>query len=71
VIPIIGARKLTQFEDNLHSLDVKFSPEQLQRLDKVSAVQLGFPHDFYSMESVRAIVSGGLADRIKTRGSQR
>jgi len=64
VIPIIGARKLTQFEDNLRSLEVKFSPEQLQRLDKVSAVRLGFPHDFYSMESVRAILSGGLADRI-------
>lgn len=65
VIPIIGARKLTQFEDNLQSLDVKFSQEQLQRLDKVSAVRLGFPHDHNAMEPVRAILSGGLADRIK------
>jgi aryl-alcohol dehydrogenase-like predicted oxidoreductase len=65
VIPIIGARKLTQFEDNLRSLEVKFSPEQLQRLDQVSAVSLGFPHDFYTLEAVRSILTGGLADRIR------
>jgi NAD(P)-dependent dehydrogenase (short-subunit alcohol dehydrogenase family) len=66
VIPIIGARKVTQFEDNLRSLEVKFSPEQLQRLDQVSAISLGFPHDFFALEAVRSILTGGLADRIKT-----
>jgi aryl-alcohol dehydrogenase-like predicted oxidoreductase len=65
VIPIIGARKLTQFEDNLRSIEVKFSPEQLQRLDKVSSVPLGFPHDLFALDPVRSIASGGLADRIK------
>src|SRR5258705_10739456 len=29
VIPIIGARKLNQLEDNLKSLEISFSPEQL------------------------------------------
>jgi aryl-alcohol dehydrogenase-like predicted oxidoreductase len=65
VIPIIGARKLTQLEDNLQSLNLLFSDEQLRRLDKASAVSLGFPHDFYTLESVRSILSGGLSDRIK------
>jgi len=65
VIPIIGARKLAQLEDNIRSLDVTFSPEQLQRLDKASAVSLGFPHDFMALEPVKAIVFGGLRDRIK------
>jgi aryl-alcohol dehydrogenase-like predicted oxidoreductase len=65
VIPIIGARKLAQVEDNLRSLDVALSPEQLQRLDKASAVSLGFPHDFMALEPVKAIVFGGLRDRIK------
>lgn len=65
VIPIIGARKLAQIEDNIQSLDVKISPEQLQRLDKVSAVPLGFPHDILAMDSVRAIVYGGMRDRIR------
>jgi aryl-alcohol dehydrogenase-like predicted oxidoreductase len=66
VIPIIGARKLDQIEDNLCSLDVKLSSEQLQRLDKISAVSMGFPHDFMELEPVKAIVFGGMRDRIKT-----
>ena len=65
VIPIIGARKLTQVEDNLRSVDVKLTPEQLGRLDKASAVSMGFPHDFLTMDPVRAIVFGGMRDRIK------
>jgi aryl-alcohol dehydrogenase-like predicted oxidoreductase len=65
VIPIIGARKLAQIEDNIRSLDVKFSSEQLQRLDKISAVSMGFPHDFMALEPVKAIVFGGMRDRIK------
>jgi aryl-alcohol dehydrogenase-like predicted oxidoreductase len=65
VIPIIGASKLTQFEDNLRSLNLTLTPEQCERLDRVSAVPLGFPNDFYSHDGVRAILYGGLRDRIK------
>jgi len=65
VILIIGARKLPQIEDNIRSLNVKLSPEQLQRLDKATAVPLGFPHDFMAMEPVQAIIYGGLRSRIK------
>jgi aryl-alcohol dehydrogenase-like predicted oxidoreductase len=64
VIPIIGARKLAQIEDNIRSLDVKLSPEHLDRLDKASAVSMGFPHDFMSLDPVKAIVFGGMRDRI-------
>ena len=46
VIPIIGARKLAQVEDNLASLELQLSDEQIERLDAVSAIELGFPHDF-------------------------
>lgn len=65
VIPIIGARKLAQLEDNIGSLRVSLSPEQVARLDQASAISLGFPHDFFAQDSVRAIVSGGLSHRIK------
>lgn len=65
VIPIIGARKLSQVEDNLRSVEVTFSVEQLRRLDQASAVSLGFPHDFLALDSVRTIVYGGMRDRIK------
>ena len=65
VIPIIGARKLAQIEDNIRSLEVVLSPAQLQRLDQASAVSMGFPHEFLAMEPVRAIAFGGMRDRIK------
>lgn len=64
VIPIVGARKLAQFEDNLRSLNVVLSPEQLERLDRVSAIPLGFPHDFYANASVQAILHSGMRERI-------
>ncbi len=65
VIPIVGARKLSQFADNLRSVQLTLSADQLRRLDEVSAVPLGFPHDFFARDPVRAIVFGGLRDRIK------
>ncbi len=65
VIPIVGAKKLTQFEDNLRSVDLELSAEQVGRLDQVSAIAPGFPHDFLSLDPVKAIVFGGLRDRIK------
>jgi aryl-alcohol dehydrogenase-like predicted oxidoreductase len=64
VIPIVGARKLTQFEDNLRSLSVVLPAQQRERLDRVSAVPLGFPHDYYKLDSVRALLYGGFGDRI-------
>ena len=64
VIPIIGARKMAQFEDNMASLTVEFTPAQLAQLDAATAVELGFPHDFYAMEMVRNLVHGGLRDQI-------
>jgi len=64
VIPIIGARKLTQLLDNLASFELDLSPDLLKTLDEASRVELGFPHDFYSKEMVRAIMYGGMRDRI-------
>jgi len=65
VIPIIGARKVAQIEDNIRSLGVILSPAQLHRLEKATAISLGFPHDFMALDPVKTIVFGGLRDRIK------
>lgn len=64
VIPIIGARKLDQLHDNLASLELKLSAEQVKALDEASHVPLGFPYDFFSRDMVRALVYGGMRDRI-------
>jgi aryl-alcohol dehydrogenase-like predicted oxidoreductase len=65
VIPIVGARKLTQLEDNIASLQISFTAEQLNRLDQVSAVSLGYPHDLRTHDMVRSLAFGGMQDRIR------
>jgi aryl-alcohol dehydrogenase-like predicted oxidoreductase len=64
VIPIIGARKISQLQDNIASLEVSLTPEQVALLDEASKIVLGFPHDFYTHEMVRTFIYGGLRDRI-------
>ncbi len=65
IIPIIGARKLTQFQDNLASLNITLSPEHLQRLNQVSQIELGFPHDFLQSDVIRDRLFGGTFNTIK------
>ena len=64
VIPIIGARKLTQLQDNLASFDLELSAEHLKSLEEASRVELGFPQDLYAIKAVGAIRYGGMRDRI-------
>jgi aryl-alcohol dehydrogenase-like predicted oxidoreductase len=64
VIPIIGARKLSQLQDNLASLDLTLSADQLKTLDEASRIELGFPHDFYEVELVRGLIYGGMREQI-------
>jgi aryl-alcohol dehydrogenase-like predicted oxidoreductase len=64
VIPIIGARRLEQVQDNLGSIELKLDQPHLNRLDDVSRIELGFPHDFYKKDMVRTIVFGGMRDLI-------
>jgi aryl-alcohol dehydrogenase-like predicted oxidoreductase len=59
IIPILGARTLAQVEDNLACLNYTLSPEQLARLNQVSQIELGFPHEFLTLEGVRDLIYGG------------
>lgn len=45
ILPIIGPRTPAQLADNLASTDVTLSAEQIDRLDRASAIAMGFPHD--------------------------
>ena len=64
IIPIVGARKASQIDENLACLDFELTKEHLQRLDDVSKVDLGFPHDFLASERVSDIVYGGTLSSI-------
>jgi aryl-alcohol dehydrogenase-like predicted oxidoreductase len=64
IIPIIGARTEAQLKENLASLDVELSREQMERLDEASAVALGFPHSFLGSDHVRGLIFGETYDLI-------
>jgi len=65
LIPIIGARKLSQLQDNLACVDFNLTGEQLQRLDNISAISLGFPHELLASQFVRDILLGGVAAQLE------
>ena len=58
VIPILGARSLAQIKDNLGSLELRLDAGQWARLEAVSAVSLGFPHDFLALPMIRQMIHG-------------
>ncbi len=66
-IPIVGATKVDQLIENLKTSDINLSAAQLQKLDEVSAIQLGFPGDFFKEEAVKTNSFGGFYDRLEKR----
>jgi aryl-alcohol dehydrogenase-like predicted oxidoreductase len=66
-IPIVGATKLSQLEENLKTIDVEIPDEDMKRLDDASAITMGFPGDFYKEEGVRLNNFGGFYDKVEKR----
>lgn len=66
-IPIVGATKLEQLNDNLEAVNTKLSPEHIQKLNEVSAIELGFPGDFFNEDAVKMNSFGGFYDRVEKR----
>lgn len=64
VIPIVGATKASQIKDNLGCVEFELTKEHLERLDEVSQIELGFPHEFLKKPNIREIIYGGLHDQI-------
>ncbi|GAA0463406.1 aldo/keto reductase [Streptomyces sp. NPDC046215] len=69
IVPIIGATREEQLADNLAAVGVELAPEAVARLDEVSAVPLGFPHDFLREAQIRENVYGDRWADIEDRRS--
>ena len=61
--PIIGASRAGQITENLASLEIHFSPDQLQALNDVSAPAPTFPYPIFTPALNRGAVFGGAAVR--------
>jgi aryl-alcohol dehydrogenase-like predicted oxidoreductase len=58
-LPIIGPRTLAQLENNLAATKVVLSPEQIERLDEVSAIPSVFPYTMLNAPETRQGFTGG------------
>ncbi len=67
LIPILGARRVEQLQESLGCLQNPLPPEAIAALDEVSAIELGFPHDFLASDNTREVIFGGQYHRIVQR----
>jgi aryl-alcohol dehydrogenase-like predicted oxidoreductase len=63
--PIIGARTLTQLNDNLGAVGLALSPEVVSRLEEAAPFTAGFPNDF--IDSTRDWVFGPKDENVEPR----
>jgi aryl-alcohol dehydrogenase-like predicted oxidoreductase len=67
IIPILGARRLAQVQDNLGVLDFTLSSDHLQRLAAISPQQVAFPHSFDNDYVRRELIFGERVDQLEFR----
>jgi aryl-alcohol dehydrogenase-like predicted oxidoreductase len=60
---LLGASKPEQLENNLGSLKTHLSPDQIERLDDISCIALGYPHEHLANPTIRQMISGGVEVR--------
>lgn len=58
IIPIVGARKAVQLQESLACLTHSLAPKQWAELEAISAIELGFPHDFLASDGVKGVLYG-------------
>jgi len=56
IVPLVGARTRAQLDDNLGCLDLVLDAEHKARLDEVSRIPRGFPHEFLQQFETPRIV---------------
>jgi hypothetical protein len=62
-----GATKLPQLIENLQTISVHYSADQINRLNEASKFELGFPHDFFNEDGVRTNNFGGFYEQVEKR----
>jgi aryl-alcohol dehydrogenase-like predicted oxidoreductase len=64
IIPILGARRLSQLQDNLGALEFTLIAEQVQRLDEASPLPPVYPHTFWNDFVRRDLIFGEQVDQL-------
>lgn len=56
IIPIVGSRKALQIQDSLGCINFQIPDNFMKELSEVSAIELGFPHDFLASPGVQDVM---------------
>ncbi|TKC65196.1 aldo/keto reductase [Pedobacter hiemivivus] len=64
-ITILGPRTEQQLADNLSSLEVNLTAEQMYRLNEMSSIALGFPHEIIAATQERIFGAGSSLMQLK------
>jgi aryl-alcohol dehydrogenase-like predicted oxidoreductase len=67
IIPILGAKGPEQLKENLACLNVRLSPDQMQRLDAKSSFSPAFPNSFLARDYIQPIRNGEHYNKIEFR----
>jgi aryl-alcohol dehydrogenase-like predicted oxidoreductase len=71
IIPILGARTKDQLLDNMGCLEVTFDDAQLARLEDISKISLGFPHDCVAAARKHLNARNGELDQLDNHRAYR
>ncbi|KAI1495773.1 putative aryl-alcohol dehydrogenase Aad14 [Biscogniauxia marginata] len=66
VFPIVGGRKVSHLEENLQSLKIKLTDEQIKFLESVNPFDIGFPGTFIGPEITETLISPPLMSTAGT-----
>jgi aryl-alcohol dehydrogenase-like predicted oxidoreductase len=64
IIPIVGARRLSQLADNLGALDFELTAEQMDALTAVRPLPREYPHSFWNDYIRRDLIYGRAVDNL-------
>lgn len=65
--PLIGARTPAQLADNLGALEIEFGVDQINRLNAVSEIDMGFPHSMLNSGVTDQMFGGVRVDKRTAR----
>lgn len=64
-IPIVGSRKASQLASSLAACQLTIPENLMAELNAISAIEMGFPHDFLASKEVKSVLFGGTYDKLK------
>ena len=64
IIPVLGARTVAQWEENLQCVQVTLTQEEMSRLDAVSQIDLGYPHTYLQPTDPHTISQSVVKEKV-------